>query len=210
MGNRYDRDVAKDECDPGALGQLDHFLRDVRYASRSLRKSPAFAATAILTLALGIGANTAIFSALEGAVLAPLPYTQPDRLVMVLLYKRALKYSTYLSYPDFLDWQRDARPFEQMAAFKPLGFDVTSPGTPEHMDGKEVTAGFFDTLGVSLALGRAFTPAEDRSGGMPAAVIKRSLVATTVCSRPGGAGQGYHFEWSRLHHRRRSPAEISF
>jgi hypothetical protein len=92
MGNRYDRDVAKDECDPGALGQLDHFLRDVRYASRSLRKSPAFAATAILTLALGIGANTVIFSALEGAVLAPLPYTQPDRLVMVLLYNRALKY----------------------------------------------------------------------------------------------------------------------
>ena len=116
--------------------QVDRVSRDVRYAARSLRKSPAFAATAILTLALGIGANTAIFSALEGVVLAPLPYRQPDRLVMVLLYNRALKYSTYLSYPDFLDWQREARSFEQMAAFQPVGFDLTSPGPPEHVDGR--------------------------------------------------------------------------
>ncbi|MGD0362207.1 MAG: ABC transporter permease [Bryobacteraceae bacterium] len=155
--------------------QVDRVSRDVRYAARSLRKSPAFAATAILTLALGIGANTAIFSALEGAVLAPLPYRQPDRLVMVLLYNRALKYSTYLSYPDFLDWQREARSFEQMAAFQPVGFDLTSPGPPEHVDGREVTSGFFDTLGVKLALGRTFSAAEDRTGGMPAAVISNRL-----------------------------------
>jgi predicted permease len=169
--------------------QLDQFIRDVRYASRSLRKSPAFAATAILTLALGIGANTAIFSALQGAVLAPLPYKQPDRLVMVLLYNRALTYSTYLSYPDFLDWQRDARSFEQMAAYSPMSYDLTSPGTPEHVDGIDVTSGFFDTLGARLTLGRTFSPVEDQTGGMPAAVISQRLWQRRFAADPAVVGK---------------------
>ncbi len=150
-------------------------LRDVHYAARSLRKSPGYAAAAILTLALGIGANTAIFSALEGVALRPLPYPEPDRLALVALYNRSLKYATDLSYPDFLDWQRSARSFEQMAAFTPLGFDVTSPGPPERVEGYEVSSGFFSTLGVKLAVGRAFSAREDRSGGMPAAVISDRL-----------------------------------
>jgi predicted permease len=173
----------------GALDQLDRLIRDVRYAARSLRNSPAFAATAILTLAVGIGANTAIFSALQGSVLAPLPFRQPDRLVMVLLYNRALKYSTYLSYPDFLDWQREARSFEQMAAYKPISFDLTSPGTPDHVDGKQVTSAFFDTLGVPLALGRTFSPAEDREGGMRAAVISNRLWQQRFRSDPAAVGK---------------------
>jgi hypothetical protein len=93
------------------MGSLD-YLRDVRYASRSLRKSMGLVAEALLTLALGIGANTAIFSLLEGVVLAPLPYHEPDRLVVVALYNQMLKYATDLSYPDFLDWQRSSRSFE--------------------------------------------------------------------------------------------------
>ncbi len=168
---------------------LDRFAREVRYACRSLRKSPGFAAAAIVTLALGIGANTAIFSALEGVVLAPLPYREPDRLVIVALYNRSLKYATYLAYPDFLDWQRTARSFEQIAAFKPLGFDLTNPGSPEHVNGYEVSSGFFSTLGVQFALGRSFSANEDRIGGMPAAVISDRLWRDRFGRNPAAVGK---------------------
>jgi hypothetical protein len=144
-------------------------------AIRILTKSPGFAAVAVLTLALGIGANTAIFSVFEGVVLAPLPYREPDLLVMALLYNRTLKYATYLSYPDFLDWQRGSRSFEQVAAFRGQGFDLTSPGAPEHVDGKEVSSSFFGTLGARLVLGRDFSPEEDRTRGMSAVVISNRL-----------------------------------
>src|SRR5690242_11014661 len=107
----------------GASQSIDRVLRDLQYASRSLRKSPGYTAVAILTLALGIGANTAIFSALEGVVLKPLPFRNPDRLVIVALYNRTLKYATDLSYPDFLDWRTNSHSFEQIAAFKQAGFD---------------------------------------------------------------------------------------
>ncbi|HTA70026.1 MAG TPA: ABC transporter permease [Bryobacteraceae bacterium] len=157
------------------MGQLEQFVRNCRYASRSLRKSPAFAAAAILTLALGIGANTAIFSVLEGVVLAPLPYHEPDRLVLVALYNRTLGYATNLSYPDFLNWQQSSGSLEQIAAFKGRGFDLSSPGAPEHVDGKEVSSNFFSTLGVKLWLGRDLSPEEDRAGGMPAVVISHRL-----------------------------------
>src|SRR5579875_3414904 len=104
---------------------IDSLLRDIRYASRSLRKTPAYTVAAILTLALGIGANTAIFSALDAVVLKPLPYRDPNRLVLLALYNRSLKYATDTSYPDFLDWQRESRSFEQISAFAPAGFDLT-------------------------------------------------------------------------------------
>ena len=106
---------------PGWLGISD-------MQSRSLRRSPAMAIAAIATLAMGIGANTAIFSVLEGVVLKPLPFPQPDRLVTVALFNRTLGYATYLSYPDFVDWQRNAGSFEQIAAFRNDGFDLTAFG----------------------------------------------------------------------------------
>ncbi len=172
-----------------AFESVGRFLRDLRYASRSLRKTPAYAAAAILTLALGIGANTAIFSALDGVVLKPLPYREPDRLAIVALYNRSLKYATYLSYPDFLDWQRDARSFEQIAAFMPVGFDLTNPGSPEHVDGYKVSSNFFSTLGVNLALGRSFSAAEDRIGGMPSVVIGDRLWQQRFHRNPAAIGK---------------------
>lgn len=152
------------------MQSLDRLFRDIRYAFRSVRKCPVLATAVILILALGIGANTAIFSVLRGVVLAPLPYRDVDRLVTVLLYNRTLKFVSYLSYPDFLDWKRSSRSFEQISAFQNQGFDLTSPGEPQHVNGKEVSSGFFGTLGVNLALGRDISPEEDHVGGPPAVV----------------------------------------
>ena len=151
------------------------FFSDVRYAIRSLRRSPGFVTAATLTLALGIGANTAIFSVLDGVVLSPLPFREPSRLLVVALYNRALKHPTDLSYPDFLDWRRGSRSFQHIAGFVPQGYDVTNPGAPEHVSGMDVSAGFFRTLGVRLALGRPFTDEEDRHGGTPVAIVSDRL-----------------------------------
>ena len=154
---------------------MDGVLKDIRFAFRSLRKSAGFTLIAVVTLALGIGANTAIFSVVRGVLLAPLPYRQPNRLVDVWLYNPALKYATDVSYPDFLDWQRTARSFEQMAAYTPQDYDLTSPGAAAHLNGQEVSSGFFATLGVNLAFGREFTREEDHFGGAPGVVISDRL-----------------------------------
>jgi predicted permease len=171
------------------MGSFVQAFRDFRYASRSLRKSPGLAAAAIATLALGIGANTAIFSVLEGVVLDPLPYPEPDRLVVVALYNRALGSATYLSYPDFLDWRLNSRSFRQIAAFANEGFDLTGTGEPEHLDGKDVSASFFSTLNARLAVGRSFSPDEDQVGGSPAVVISDRLWHDRFGRNPAALGK---------------------
>jgi predicted permease len=164
-------------------------MGEPRYAARSLRKSPGFAAIAVITLALGIGANTAIFSVLDAVLLRPLPYASPGRLVVVALYNRSLKYPTDLSYPDFLDWQRSSRSLEQIAAFAQQGYNIAHPGPPEHVDGRPVSSNFFETLGVRLALGSGFSAREDRAGGMPAAVISDRLWRERFASSRAAVGR---------------------
>jgi len=168
---------------------LESLLRDIRYGLRSLRRSPGFAVAAILTLALGIGANTAIFSVLHGVVLSPLPYRQPDRLVVVTLFSRSLNYPIAASYPDFLDWQRAARSFEEMSAWVTRGFDLTSPGEPQHFAGKEISAGFFHTLGAKLAAGREFSPEEDRHGGALSAIVSDRLATRRFSNTAAALGK---------------------
>jgi hypothetical protein len=167
---------------------LEQFVADVCFGVRALRKNPAFTVVAVLTLALGIGANTAIFSVVESVVLAPLPYPNPDRLVMVSESRPNLK-QLAISYPDFEDWQRNARSFAQMAAVAWHDYDLTSPGTAEHLNGMEVSSGFFTTLGVKPVLGRDFSPAEDQPQGTPAAIISDRLWKDRFASSPQALGK---------------------
>jgi putative ABC transport system permease protein len=166
---------SKENCrDTRRVRVMETALEDLRFGLRMLRKSPGFTAIAVLTLGLGIGANTAMFSVVEGVLLAPLQYFHPDRLVMVWENNPRFP-QTWVSYPNFRDWQRGARSFQQMAAFREQGIDLTGPGTPEHLNGKDISSGFFSTLGMELALGREFSPAEDRQGGTPVAIISNRL-----------------------------------
>jgi len=163
-------------------------MGNVEFSIRMLVRSPGFAIVAILTLALGIGANTAIFSVVQSVVLAPLPFNQPDRLVWVRENSMSLKREMSVSYPDFHDWQIQAGSFQKMAAVRYLGFDLTSPGTPEHVDGNQISAGFFSTLGVKLALGREFSPEEDRPNGAPVVIISNRLWKNRFAGNPNALG----------------------
>ena len=140
-------------------------LSDLRYALRGLRRAPGFAAAAVLTLALGIGANAAIFSVVNGVLLRPLPYADPGQLVM--LYGRYPEFGrTGTSLPDFRDWRdQTGRSFAQLAARHGTAMILTGRGEAERVAADRVTANFFTTLGVRPLLGRAFLPEEERAGG---------------------------------------------
>ena len=180
--------VKEDVREARAGAWLDSLLQDLRYGARMLRKNPAFTAIAVLTLALGIGANTAIFSVVQGVLLSPLPYDQPDRLVMIMESNPRFAH-VWISYPNFQDWQRNAQSFLQMAAFMQQGYDLTNPGTPEHVDGSAVTAGFFSTLGVRPTLGREFSAQEDQHGGARALIISDRLWKNRFAQDPQVLGK---------------------
>ncbi|HLW53937.1 MAG TPA: ABC transporter permease [Candidatus Angelobacter sp.] len=167
---------------------MEQLRQDVLYTLRMLRNAPGFSLVVILTLALGIGANTAIFSVVDAVLLQPLGYAQPDRLVM--LYQSNPRYPrVWISYPNFLDWQRSARSFEHMAAFSNFkGYDLTSPGAPEHLDAREISADFFNILGVKLAQGREFTAREDVRGGAPVAIISDRVWKSRFNASPDALG----------------------
>jgi len=166
---------------------IEQLLQDLSYGIRALWKNPGFASVIVLTLALGIGANTAIFSVVRAVVLAPLPYPEPDRLVIVWESRPQVK-RLGTSYPDFLDWQRNTRSFAQMAALSLHNYDVTGPGTPQHLDGMEISSGFFTTLGVKPTMGHDFTPEQDLPHGTPAVIISDRLWRNRFTSSPQAIG----------------------
>ena len=153
---------------------MGDFFRDLRIAWRMLAKAPGFAALAILTLALGIGANTAVFSVVDGFLLAPLPYRHSSRLVDVYTHTKVFNHSS-VAYPNFLDWQRENRVFSAIAAYRYSSFNFTGNGAAKLLTARMVSANLFHLLGVPLALGRGFTRVEDRIGGPPAVILSYGL-----------------------------------
>ena len=172
----------------GWESSLEILWNDLRYCMRSLLRAPGFTLVAVLSLALGIGANTAIFSVVESVVLAPLPYPESDKLVMVW-ESRPTTAKLDISIPDFQDWQHDAHSFAQMAAMEWADFDLTGPGAAEHLNGMSVTAGFFATLGVRPALGRDFTPVEDQRNAAPTVMISDRLWRERFGANPQTPGK---------------------
>ena len=159
-------DQIKEECrDMRRVNYIENFIQDLRYGLRMLAKNPVFTAVAVLTLALGIGANTAIFSVVDAVVLHPLPYKDPNRLVMV---KERIPMVTPepipVCAPDVVQFQRENRVFESVAAFHGGQFDLAGEGAPERIRAERVNANLFSLLGVQPVVGRAFTAAEDQPG----------------------------------------------
>jgi putative ABC transport system permease protein len=141
-------------------------LQDLKYGLRMLAGSPGFTAVAVLTLALGIGANTAIFSVVNAVVLRPLPFPQSDRLMSVVSTLQRDNSPDNASYPDFLDWRARNHVFSSMAAYRQDNFTLTGGGTPLHLRAAVASADLFKVLQVKPALGRAFLPSEDTPGAV--------------------------------------------
>jgi predicted permease len=159
------------------------FLQDIKYALRVLAKSPGFTTTAILTLTLGIGANTALFSIVNGVLLNPLPFSQPDELVAVYAKSPTFEQSS-ITYPNFLDWHKDNQSFSSLAAFRSEDYNLTGAGQPERLHGHQISADFFAMLGVKPVLGRDFRAEEDQAGANPVVLISDGLWKRKYGSSP--------------------------
>jgi predicted permease len=153
---------------------MTNFWQDVRYGLRLLLKNLGFTAIAVLTLALGIGANTALFSVVNGVLLNPLPYPDPERLVAVYSTSDSSGMGS-ISYPNFEDWQRDNHSFSALGAFRTEEYNLTGAGEPERLHGHMVSADFLSALGINPILGRNILGEEDRAGGAPVVVIGDGL-----------------------------------
>ena len=174
-----------------AGASLDTLLQDIRFALRMLRKNPGFAVVAVITLALGIGANTAIFSIVDAVLLRSLPFRDPNRLVAIS--------ETHPSIPeigaavaDFGDWQKESHSFEGLAAYNLTSFahaTLTIHGEPQEVHGAIVSHDLFPLLGIALAMGRNFIPEEDELGNGPVAILSGEIWKTRFAADPNVLGQ---------------------
>ncbi|HEX8282764.1 MAG TPA: ABC transporter permease [Pyrinomonadaceae bacterium] len=176
---RVERPVGREPVVPGSprrMGMLGDFGQDFRYALRVLWKNPGFTAVAVVALALGIGANSAIFSVVNAVLLRPLPYQNPERLVMVWEENNKSGYPKDTpAAANFVDWREQNQVFEGMAAVAEQDFNLTGAGEPERLSGRRVSADLFSLLGVAPHAGRTFAPEEDRPGANKVVVLSHGL-----------------------------------
>ena len=167
---------------------MNGLLLDLRHAFRMLVRSPGFTAIAVLTLALGIGANTALFSVVKGVLLNPLAYPHSDQLVAI--HGRIAGYdSAPIEYLNFLDWQRDSRSFASMAAYRNEDYNFIGNGEGQRLSGYMISAGFFSTLGVAPVLGRTFRVDDDQLGAAPVVVLSGGFWKRKFGSSPDIIGK---------------------
>jgi predicted permease len=171
-----------------SLPLLEMLWSDIRFGARVLWKSRGFAIVAIVTLALGIGGNTAIFSIVSGVLLHPLPFPQAEQLVALHESKPNFNHGS-ISYPNFLDWQKNNRTFSAMAVARGYAFSLTGKGEAEQVNAEFVSGSFFPLLGVNPILGRTFIPAEEQAGAAPVALISEGLWRRKFSSSPNVLGQ---------------------
>ncbi|PYS88844.1 MAG: hypothetical protein DMF64_19445 [Acidobacteria bacterium] len=167
---------------------MNNLWQDIRFGMRLLWKSPGFTLVTILALALGIGANSAIFSVVNGVLLRPLPFKTADRLVFLSEWSQQVP-GMSVSYPNYQDWRDQSTVFEQLAAFRSAGYILTGAGDPERLSAREVSASFFPALGVTPALGRNFTAEEDKPGASRTVVISQGLWQRRFGGNPNVVGQ---------------------
>jgi len=180
--------VKEDVREVRAGAWLDIVFQDIRYGARMLRKNPGFTAVAILTLALGIGANTAIFSVVSAVLLRPLPYANPQQLIVLRETTQSVGPHSP-SYPDFLDWRKQSRTFSQMAAINNREFNLSGVAQPENISGYAVSANCLSMLGVRPFLGRDFLPSEDAPGSAPVVLLSYALWQSHLGADPSPVGK---------------------
>ena len=171
----------------GALAQ------DFRYAVRQLRRNPGISTVVVLTLAIAISTNTALFSVVNSVLLNPLPYPDPDRLI-TLHESKANFESGSISYPNFRDWQRDNRTFSSIAISRGYSFSLTGAGDATQVNGEFVSSDFFSILGTKPLLGRSFAEGEDLIGAGPVAMISQNLWRDKFSSVPDVVGRGINLD----------------
>lgn len=188
-------DQIKEECrDARGTRWVDDLWRDIRYAVRTLRQKLGFTVVALLTLALGIGATTIMFTVVNGVLLKPLSYPEPERLVS--LYEQVENSGRWaFAYFTFLDCQRQSRTLASMAAWRSgMGGTLSEPGAAQHVSSREISADLFSVLGIGLLRGRGFVPDEDHPGGAPVAIISHRLWQTRFGSNPAAIGARLVFD----------------
>jgi predicted permease len=180
--------IKEETRDARGVHFLETLVQDIRFALRMLRRSPGFTAVAVLTLALGIGANTALFSVVNGVLLNPLPYPHPNEIVTVVNFDPQYGEGGP-SYPDFLDWVRDNRTFSSLAAYQEDSFNLIGQTDAQRVNAMRVSASFFPLLGVNPVLGRNFSRAEDELNGAPAVILSGGFWKTKFGSAPDIVGK---------------------
>ena len=181
----------KEDCrETRGVNHLETLIQDIRHGSRMLGKNPGFTAIAVLTLALGIGANTVIFSLINTVLLRPLPYQNADQLVTVWGYNRTQGFTTDLVSPlDFADWRSQNHVFEGMAGSTDVTYTLTGAGEPALIIAYSFSSDYFNVLGVAPLLGRTFLPEEEQPGKSHVAVLSYSFWQNRFGRNPGIVGQ---------------------